>query len=109
MSLEKYDAAIQACLSCAMQCERCSSECLLEKNLDNVRSCLALTKECSAISILTARFLSNESDFIPSICNLCIEIAEACAAECAKNYMDRCAEACQKCADECRLLSFQFT
>jgi len=63
MSLDKYDAAIQACLSCAMHCESCSPECLLEKDLDNVRKCLALTKECGAICLLTARFLAGDSDF----------------------------------------------
>src|SRR5690606_14225709 len=109
MSLEKYDAAIQACLYCAMQCESCSSECLLEKNIDNVRRCISLTKECTAICILTARFLATDSDFVPQVCNLCIDICEACAAECAKNYMDGCAEACQRCADECRSLSFEFS
>lgn len=109
MSLEKYDATIQACLSCAMHCERCLAECLLEKNLENMKRCIELTRECSSVCILTSRFLASDSDFVPQICNLCIEVCEACAAECAKNYMDPCAEACQKCADACRFLSLQFT
>jgi hypothetical protein len=108
MSLEKYDATIQACLSCAMDCEECMSECLLEKNLDNITRCIELTKSCAEICILTARLLAVQSEFIPQLCNLCNEVCEVCAAECAKNYKDSCAEACQKCADACRVLSLQF-
>lgn len=105
MSLEKYNATIQACLSCAMHCENCTSECLLEKNIQNVSRCIESTKNCAAVCLLTARFLSSGSEFIPQLCNLCMEVCEVCAAECAKNYMDTCAEQCQKCADECRMLS----
>jgi hypothetical protein len=108
MSFQKYGTTIQACLSCATHCENCASECLKEKNIENVTRCIELTKNCAAICLLTARFLSSGSEFIPQVCNLCIEICEVCAGECARNYMDSCAQYCQTCADECRMLTLEF-
>ena len=107
MSLEKYNKAIQACLSCAIICETCNTECLLEKNRENVNRCIALTQNCSAICFLTARLLASQTEFASQLCDLCMEVCEACAAECSKNYMDSCAASCQQCADECRMLSLQ--
>jgi hypothetical protein len=68
-----------------------------------------LTQNCSAICFLTARLLAGDSEFAVQLCNLCMEVCEACAAECAKNYMDSCAASCQQCADECRMLTLQLT
>ena len=109
MSLEKYASTIQACLICSVHCENCASECLQEKNIQNVVRSIELMRNCAAICLLTARFLSSGSEFIPQVCNLCEEICEACASECAKNYLDECAVHSQKCAEECRMLALQFT
>jgi hypothetical protein len=108
MSFEKYESVIQACFVCATHCEICGSECLREKNIESVTRCIELTKNCAAMCLLTARFLSGGSEFIPQVCNLCAEICQACADECAKLYMDTCAQYCRDCAEECNALTLEF-
>ena len=108
MSFQAYESTIQACLACATHCEICGSECLKEKNIENVTRCIELTRNCAAMCLLTAKFLSTDSEFALQICNLCMEICEACADECAKNYMDTCAQYCRNCAEECRMLTLIF-
>lgn len=105
MSFQTYESTVQACLACATHCEIGGSECLREKNIEKFARCIELTKNCAAICLLTAKFLSTDSEFIPQVCDLCIEICEACADECAKNYMDECAQYCRNCAEECRMLT----
>ena len=108
MSFQKYESVIKACLACVVHCEDCATECLKEQNIERVSRCIALAKNCSSICMLTARFLSSDSEFIPQVVNLCLEICETCSGECSRNYLDSCAEYCQKCADECRMLTLEF-
>ena len=111
MSLEKYEAAIRACLDCAVRCESCASYCLAEHEVQTMTRCMELTKNCAAICILTARFLASASEFSVQACGWCAEIAEACAEECERHYMDHCKDchqACLECVDECRRISLEF-
>jgi hypothetical protein len=111
MSLEKYESTIQACLACAVRCESCASYCLTEHEIQTMTRCMELTKNCAAISILTARFLASGSEFVTQVCDLCADICEACAEECDRHYMDHCKDcyhACLECAEECRKISLEY-
>lgn len=79
MSFEKYESTIQACLTCAIRCESCASYCLSEHEIQIMTRCMELTKNCAAISILTARFLASGSEFATRACDLCADICYACA------------------------------
>jgi hypothetical protein len=49
--------------------------------------------------------MSRGSAYTPQLAALCVEVCEACAAECAKHPMDHCQDcalACRRCASDCR-------
>jgi hypothetical protein len=108
MPHQKYQSCIDACNACATACEHCASECLEEKDVQKMARCIQPDRDCADLCALAARLMSRGSEFAPRLCALCVDICEACAAECAKHqhqHCKDCAEACRKCADECRKMT----
>jgi len=105
MSAQTYQNCITACLECAVECARCSSACLSEKDVAMLAHCIKTESVCTDMCFLAAKAMASGSDFAKQICKLCAEICTACAVECEKHsHMDhckKCAEVCRKCAAEC--------
>ena len=101
-------AAINAALDCVRACQICAAACLGERDVEKLRDCIRLDLDCAEICAMTADFLSRESFFQAQACQLCIDICEACAAECGEHrrmeHCRECAAACNKCAEACRAM-----
>lgn len=99
---------IDAAVECALACRRCAAACLEEKNIDMLRECIRLDRDCAWICDLTTSYLLGNSAFEAQACQLCAEICDACAMECGKHsdmqHCVECAQACRECADACRTL-----
>jgi hypothetical protein len=97
--------AIDAAMECMRACEKCAIACLEEKDVEMLRECIRLDRDCAAICELTARYMISESRFHAQACQLCSEICEACAAECDRHadmaHCRDCAAACRKCSEAC--------
>ena len=102
---QEYQACIDACNKCAVDCDHCAVACLSEENVSEMARCIALDMDCAAICRLAAGFMARGSDYTKEICELCAKICDACGEECAKHEADhcqKCAEACRQCASACR-------
>jgi len=76
--------------------------------MEHMAECIRLDMDCAAMCRVAAGFMARGSARAPTVCLLCAEICEACAAECAKHEADhcrRCAEACRACAIECNKMA----
>lgn len=104
-------AAITACLACAQACTACSAACLRERELDRLRTCIALDLDCADLCATTAWVLSrngaHDARLAAGLLEACQQACESCAAECARHadmheHCRICAEACRACAGACR-------
>ncbi|MCQ0987422.1 four-helix bundle copper-binding protein [Jiella marina] len=104
--------AIAACYECAETCTSCADACLGEKPdmLPNLTQCIRLNSDCADICnaagrIATRRTGSNEA-LIKSVLAACAEAAQRCGDECGKHaemheHCRICAEACRRCVAAC--------
>lgn len=102
---EKNQKLTDELLECALSCDDCYRECLGEADIDMMRGCIALDRDCAEICRTTAALFARQSVIADSMLKTCVEICDACAAECAKHEQDhcrKCAEACRSCAAVCR-------
>jgi hypothetical protein len=61
--------------------------------------------DCIEMCQTAADFMTRGSELHQSVCLVCADICEACAASCkgvGGKEMDACAEACLRCAQTCR-------
>lgn len=105
MSPNQFQSCIQACYACAQACDTCAAACLEEPDPATMARCIALDDECAAMCRLAAQSMSRSSDHAQQVCQLCADICDACADECARHqhqHCQDCAAACRRCADQCR-------
>lgn len=96
---------LEACSTCAWECESCATACLEEPDVKAREMCIKLLRDCADICVLSAQWMSRGSKYAQALCSLCAEICDACGAECAKfkdEHCQRCAQTCRMCAEECR-------
>ncbi|MEX2592418.1 MAG: four-helix bundle copper-binding protein [Anditalea sp.] len=112
MSHEKFKSCIDACYSCASECDHCATACLQEEDVKSMAKCIHLDRHCADICRMAASFMAradfDSEDYTRKICGLCAQICEDCGAECEKHkagHCKKCAEACKKCAEECRKMA----
>ncbi len=108
MTNVQYEECIKACLDCLEACNTCFSSCLKETDIDMMRECIILDRECADICILAITAMQTESRNMKEICALCALICRSCAEECAKHnheHCQKCAEACRKCAEDCEKMA----
>jgi hypothetical protein len=108
MTHEKFQNCIDACLACAVQCDRCATACLNEENVSMMTRCIELDRECAEACYASARLMGIGGEHAALFCAPCAEICDACAEECSKHEADhckRCAEECRRCAEECRSMA----
>lgn len=69
-----------------------------------MRTCIQLDMECAAICYSAAQLMSLGSERADEVCRLCVDICDACAAECGRHdneHCQECSRACRECAEEC--------
>jgi hypothetical protein len=106
MKIRNENSLIEMLVACAATCNNCLHECLNEKDIRHLTTCIDLDIDCAAICNLTASFISRDSGFAKTILPLCAEICTACAEECEKHDMEhcrRCAAICRQCAEQCHM------
>lgn len=103
-------SCIEACTQCEVECERCSTACLMDNNAHAMAHCIQLARDCANICELVVKYLAHDSDFAQSACETCVEVCLACRDECARHDSDyclRCASACHRAAEECEKFALQ--
>jgi hypothetical protein len=97
---------IQIINDCAVECEKCATACLNEKEVHMLAVCIMNDRDCADICRLTATLLARNSEHAKHMIPECIEMCKKCAAECEKhNHMEhckKCADACLKCMEACK-------
>lgn len=104
---KEIERCVQECMKCVQACNRCYYTCLNEPDVEKMKECVRLDRECATICFYTADALTRGTPFIRQIAELCAQICEACAAESRRHAHDhckRCTEACLACAEACRRL-----
>lgn len=81
---------------------------LREDGVATMAECIRLDRNCADACALTARLLARASRFTREVVQMCAQVCQACATECARHKHDHCqecAQACKHCADECLRLA----
>ncbi|MCE9566485.1 MAG: four-helix bundle copper-binding protein [Planctomycetes bacterium] len=108
MSHQEFQICLEACITCARECEQCATACLSEPDVQNLAACIRLDRDCADACWLAAGFMSRLSEFDTEACRLCALVCNACNSECEKHSHDhcqRCAEVCRRCAEACLRLA----
>ncbi|MCD8029775.1 MAG: four-helix bundle copper-binding protein [Bacteroides sp.] len=90
---------------CVAVCNFCFDSCLREENVEMMKECIRLDKECAEICALTLSLVASGSEMAGEALTLCAAICEKCGEECGKHDNDhcrKCAETCLACAEACR-------
>lgn len=101
----KFNELMKAVLTCAQACNHCFDSCLEEENIDMVRECIRLDRECADICNLVLSFSGREGAVRNDLLSLCATICQACGNECEQHHhmqhCQECAETCFHCAKLC--------
>jgi hypothetical protein len=110
--MEAKELEHDAIESCVVACGNCSRVCL-----GHVRHCLELGGDhgepahiaglltCANICRTAAELMTIDSEWHPSVCDLCAQVCEECADACAAmDDMEECVAACRQCAQACRIM-----
>ncbi|OXI78184.1 four-helix bundle copper-binding protein [Burkholderia sp. AU33423] len=105
---DQYDNCMAACDACAHACDACTAACLAERDAQALADCIALDIECAQLCRFASGAMARRSVLTPSICALCAQACDLCAAECLRHAHDHCrrgALACEACAAMCRAVA----
>jgi hypothetical protein len=104
---------IDACVCCALECERCAAQSLKGEAGNGVPSrCIELSRQCASVCRAASELMAMGGEFSSLLYNACAKICLACATEWEKyDTADcrHCANACRSCAEECRKLIAELT
>jgi hypothetical protein len=106
----QQQTCLDSCFSCAQICETCADDMIGMEHHDHndlMTRCIRLCLDCADICLLTAKWISRNSQRSESLCRFCAEICDQCAALCERHAPQHalcgpCAEECRRCADLCR-------
>jgi hypothetical protein len=105
---------IEACVAACGNCSRIT--------LQHVRHCvelggdhadpahIAMLLTCANVCRTAAELMAIDSEWYPTLCDLCAQVCEECADACAAmDDMDACVAACRRCAQACRSMVAEMT
>ena len=113
LGIAELAAAIDACLNCLQACSSCADADLVEQDVDELRTCIALDQQCADVCDLTARVLSRPAHWdqfvVHRLLQACVRTCTACADECARHadhhrHCAVCEKACRACVGACNAL-----
>ncbi|MEP7252863.1 MAG: four-helix bundle copper-binding protein [Ginsengibacter sp.] len=93
---------------CVAACNFCAAACLKEEDVKMMAKCISLDMDCAEVCRTTGILLARDSAHGKHMLKECIELCEACAAECGKHKFDHCqacAKACRECAEACKMVA----
>jgi hypothetical protein len=107
--MDTMDKFIEACHATSVACEKCATACLFDAKVQEMRKCILLSRECSAMCLATARILSVGVERFHMLFRACEELCMVCAKECGSHAdiydCKMAAEACRKTAELCRKMT----
>src|SRR5262249_21643854 len=101
MHIETFQACLEACATCARECERCLNAWIDQADLAD---CRRTCRECFSSCVLCLAALRDHSPDLDSTCLACAAACRLFAKECDEHDCEdckRCAEASRRCLDEC--------
>lgn len=102
------DQCIEDCATCGHAAARCVDACLGGEQAGSMAQCIRLCLDCVTITAACADMCGRTSPFAGQIARVCVDVCNACAAECEKGegeVMRQCAEACRRCAQTCQQMA----
>lgn len=108
MAHQKYADTIHVLHKCMEACNHCYDACLKEDEIDMMRDCIRLDRECADMCGFLEQALIRDTPFAAQLAKVCADICEACGMECRKHDHDhcqQCADACFRCMEACRGLA----
>jgi hypothetical protein len=113
LSVEPIAAAIDACLKCVQACTSCADADLVEDDIQEMRTCIALCLNCADVCDVTARLLSRPAHWDQFVAHrllqACVRVCTNCADECARHAQHHrhcaiCEKVCRECERACQAL-----
>lgn len=103
---EKTKQLMQSVHTCLEACNHCFEACLREEEIDMLRKCIQLDRECADVCSMVLSYAGRPDALRPELVEWCKTVCEACGEECQHHeHMDHCqvcAEACFQCAEVCQ-------
>lgn len=84
------ESCIEACNICATACDHCAASCLRERDTAALARCVALDMDCAQVCRLASATMARDSEFSRVICQVCVEVCDVCADECARHPLEHC-------------------
>jgi hypothetical protein len=107
--MDNLDKFIESCHNTSVACEKCATASLFDNDVQMMRKCILLARECSAMCQATARILSVGVEKFDMLFRACEEMCNVCARECGLHadqfHCKQAAEACRKTAELCRKMT----
>jgi len=108
-SVDLMQQCIDACLRCYKTCLKTIPYCLQMGGSHAAPDHIELMVDCTEICQTAASFMLRGSSSIATICALCADICNNCAANCAQfsndAKMQECARQCRNCARLCQQMA----
>lgn len=107
MELEQgpVEACIAACGNCSRVCLHHVRHCLEMGGEHADAAHIAMLLTCANVCRTAAELMTIDSEWYPTMCELCAQVCEECAEACAAmDDMEDCVAACRQCAQSCRLM-----
>lgn len=107
MAHQTHPEAIKALHECMEACNHCYDACLKEEDLNSMRDCVRLDRECADICAYLEQAITRGTPFVAELAQACATICERCGEECKKHdhkHCQDCADACYNCAEACKKL-----
>jgi len=98
-------ASIRACTECIIACQTCAAECLQEEMVGMMHECIRRCLDCVELCRLCISYEIRGSALLDNVMALCAQACERCAEECGAHedqHCQHCAKACEQCAEICR-------
>lgn len=105
MKIIPNDELIKKLDICIAACNFCAAACLREEHVAMMAKCISIDIDCAEVCRTAAVLLARDSPHGKHLLKECIELCDACAAECDQHNHDHCkacAVACRDCAAACR-------
>ena len=105
LTQEDKQTLLKTLHECMTACNHCYNACLQEEDINMMKDCIRLDRECADFCAYLAQSISRGTPFTSELANVCVEICEACGKECQKHSHDhcqQCAKACFDCASACK-------
>lgn len=89
---------------CMHACNHCFDSCLDEEDVNHMRACIRLDRECADMCQMVLSFSGRSGSLRNDLVALCATICQACGKECEQHDHDhcqQCAKACFACSKAC--------